>query len=370
MTDIHLLRAQAFVLVVESASRVGNSWLSANEGGSAWRFSQLVYGRQSIKLGYLPVSGELASPAEAEWKHGTIRLVLGDDSEFDDAAADQCMGYAVTITINRSRGAVEAVTSIVGLPPIFHVRVDGGVALSSDVRTLLQHTSVTPQFDPDAVSDVFRMGYPLHGRTMFRHISMLPAGHRLTVDADGQSQLDRCWDLPEWDYARTWPDIVAEQADVFRQAVRKTSVQGAFLSLTAGLDSRAILAALLVDQRSIPAFTTTGYLPSIDSRTAQALCNHYGLQHTNVVLGDDFLGELPNYVLEASRLSGGICGLIQAHEVYSYRRVAHLGSRRLSGNLGNQVGRCGTEGIALRGADLDVLAPEFGFRKAVFAIRV
>ena len=289
--------------------------------------------------------------------------MLGDDSELDDTAADQCLGYAVTVTINCSRGTVEALSSIVGLPPIFHVRVNGGVALSSDVRTLLQHASVRPQFDPDAVSDVFRLGYPLHGRTMFRHISMLPAGHRLTVDADCRTQLDRCWDLPEWDFARTWPDIVAEQADVFRQAVRMISVQGAFLSLTAGLDTRAILAALVVDRRSIPAFTITGYYPSIDARTAQALCSHYGLQHTSVVLGGDFLRDLPDYVLDASRLSGGICALAQAHEVYSYRRVAHLGSRRLSGSLGNQVGRCGTEGNTLRGADLSILAPEFGLKK-------
>lgn len=362
MTDIHLLRARSFILVVESAGRLGNLCPTTAESWAAWRFSQLVYGRQSIRLGYLPASGAHASAAEVEWKHSTIRLVLGDDSEFDDAAADQCLGYAVTITIDRARAFVEAVTSIVGLPPIFHVRADGRVALASDISKLLQYTSATPQLDSDAILDVFSLGYPLHGHTMFRNISMLPAGHRLTVDANGNCQLQRCWDLPEWDYAHTLPDIVAEQADVFRQAVRKTSVQGAFLSLTAGLDTRAILAALLVDQRPIPAFTTTGYLPSIDSRTAQLLCNHYGLQHTSVVLGEDFLRDLPNYVLEASRLSGGICGLAQAHEVYSYRRVAHLGSRRLSGNLGNQVGRCGSEGNALRGADLRVLAPEFGFR--------
>jgi len=75
-----------------------------------------------------------------------------------------------------------------------------------------------------------------------------------------------------------------------------------------------------------------------------------------VSLDERYLRDLPAYVVEASRLSGGLASLGQAHEVYFYRQLEGRGSRRLSGILGNQVGRGGVEGVSSRNADLAVLA--------------
>jgi len=60
------------------------------------------------------------------------------------------------------------------------------------------------------------------------------------------------------------------------------------------------------------------------------------LPHVVVSLDEQFRRDLPTYVVEASRLSGGLASLGQAHEVYFYRQLKGLGSRRLSGILGNQ----------------------------------
>jgi hypothetical protein len=49
-------------------------------------------------------------------------------------------------------------------------------------------------------------------------------------------------------------------------------------------------------------------------------------------------------------LSGGLASLSQAHEVFFYNRLNNQHSARLSGNLGNQVGRGGAENISLRNA--------------------
>jgi hypothetical protein len=74
-----------------------------------------------------------------------------------------------------------------------------------------------------------------------------------------------------------------------------------------------------------------------------------------ITLGELFLKDLPDYVLRASKLSGGLAGLEQAHEVYFYEQLRGLGSRRLSGHLGNQIGRRGVEGVSMRRADCRVL---------------
>jgi len=60
-------------------------------------------------------------------------------------------------------------------------------------------------------------------------------------------------------------------------------------------------------------------------------------------------------VMEASQLSGGLASVEQAHQVYVYQQLERFGSRRLSGYLGNQVGRRGVEGISIRNAEPCVL---------------
>jgi hypothetical protein len=129
-------------------------------------------------------------------------------------------------------------------------------------------------------------------------------------------------------------------------------------SLTGGLDTRAILAALSRSHTTLVACTLSGGLGlSLDARLARTVSSAYGMKHIIVTLGSDFLRELPDHVTAASRLSGGLSSLSQAHEVYFYRQLQGLGSRRLSGYLGNQIGHQGVEALSLRGADLTVLHP-------------
>ena len=67
--------------------------------------------------------------------------------------------------------------------------------------------------------------------------------------------------------------------------------------------------------------------------------------------------QLPDYVQRASRLSGGLLSLREAPEVYLGHELGGRFAARLSGNLGNEVGRGGTEGVGTRGARLDILDP-------------
>jgi hypothetical protein len=76
-----------------------------------------------------------------------------------------------------------------------------------------------------------------------------------------------------------------------------------------------------------------------------------------VTFGDGFESELPRYVELASRLSGGLSSVGQAPEIHLYEQSGREFAARLSGNLGNQVGRGGTERLSLRDGSLEILAP-------------
>src|SRR5439155_1254214 len=91
----------------------------------------------------------------------------------------------------------------------------------------------------------------------------------------------------------------------------------------------------------------------------------YALPHHVVRLDALFLADLPAYVVAASRLSGGLSSLEKAGEIYFYRQLDGTANRELSGELGNQVGRQGFEGLSLRNADESIL--EGGFRALISA---
>ena len=138
---------------------------------------------------------------------------------------------------------------------------------------------------------------------------------------------------------------------------KRIDLDNTFLSLTAGVDTRAIFAALVLAGRRFHAYTLTGESPSIDAQAARAICRSYGVPHETVSLDGDFRKRLPDYVVEASRLSGGVASLGQAHQVHFYRKLPGRYLGRLSGNLGNQLGRKGIERVSTRAITVSVLPP-------------
>jgi hypothetical protein len=153
-------------------------------------------------------------------------------------------------------------------------------------------------------------------------------------------------------------DYIAAQTDALVAAMSRIDVSGSFLSLTAGLDSRTILALLVRDGRRIPALTLSAPCTSLDARRAAELCRGYAIPHEIVRLDAAFVRAFPECAREASRRSGGLASFRQAPEVFFYRTACAGYTARLSGNLGNQVGRSGPESATMRRVDPAILAAD------------
>jgi hypothetical protein len=186
----------------------------------------------------------------------------------------------------------------------------------------------------------------------------MPAGYQFDFDAAGQRSV-RYWTPPRPDPVCDWKAFREIQAQAFSDAMRRMDKASTVLSLTAGLDTRTILAALVRDGVRLPTVTLSGETPSLDAHIAAKLSRAYGLQHEVVRLDGEFFKRLPEYLVEASRLSGGLSSIEQADEVFFNRVLSKRARARLSGNLGNQVGRGGTEKVSMRNADTSLLGSYF-----------
>lgn len=285
-----------------------------------------------------------------------LTLVVGDDAEWDETQGRSCMASAACVEWDPARGSLRVVSSIAGLPPVFIHREPGTVIVASELSVLRAVAGARAEIDPRAAVELFTIGYPLEHRTLLKDVMLMPGGHSLSLDTQGRAQLTRAWEPPGPRAAEGGSSSIDRQAEAFRQAMRRLCLSESVFALTGGLDTRAILAALCEEGRRLPACTMSGAGSlCLDARLARALCQAYGLPHVVVAPDDRFLSDLPAYVVEASQLSGGLASVEQAHEVYFYRRLEGIGARRLSGNLGNQVGRQAPEGVSMRSANTAVL---------------
>jgi len=284
-------------------------------------------------------------------------LLLGDASEWEGDVHHPNLAHAVTIRYHETDNSITIHTSIVGLPPIFVYSEPERVIVSSDIHLISKFAGVRLQFDPEGVQEFARIGHPVGHRTLFRNTTLVPSGTRLVIANTGSVKSDRSWRLPD-PHPVDWNTFILAQVEAFVRSVRRMDVRNSFLSLTAGLDTRTVFATLASDKRLIPAVTMSGPNLSLDARTARKLSNAYSTQHRVVTIGKEFERELPTYVEKASLLSGGLASLRQAPEVFLYQQLAGSYSGRVTGNLGNQVGRGGTEGVSTRRAALEVLTKE------------
>ncbi|HET9440591.1 MAG TPA: hypothetical protein VFO52_10490 [Longimicrobiales bacterium] len=312
------------------------------------------HARGRIQVSYVArADGHQSSPDDL------LELCLGDSGDLDRTNFLENAASAVPIRYDAARGQLSLATSIVGMPPVFLYRDAAVTAVTSDIHLLLRVPGVQLEMHPHSVIELARIGHPVEHRTLFRNLSIVESGARLVMEGDGSVQVTRSWQMPDT-APLDWPQFLDAQMSAFTGAVKSIDVERTFLSLTAGLDTRTVFAALAAQQRLMPGATMSaaGQL-SLDAMTARRLCNAYGVEHFVVTFGDDFRARLPQHIEDASLLSGGLATLDQAPEVYLYR---HLGARfgaRLSGNLGNQVGRGGTEGVSTRSANVGILSDRF-----------
>ncbi len=346
------VRARAFILTIGAARS-----LKVLDSGSKTVPHVVTSEDGRWELGFVPEAPGSDQPTLDGRR--PITLVLGDDAEWNDVGDQGCMGNAVAVRVDLAERNVQVWSSITGLPPAFLSRRPDGLILTSDLSLLAATRGL--RLDPVAVADLFRIGYPSDHRTLFRDTSLVPGGHVVRVGADGQFRVARAWSLPEAARRLDWPSYIDLQVQTFRDTMRTLDLSTSFFSLTSGVDTRTILAALVsqAERVSLPTATLSGPTLSLDARVARTLSETYSLPHHVVRLDADFLRDLPTYVTEASRWSGGLTSLEEAGEVYFYRQLAGLGARRLAGGFGNQVARQGLERVSPRGAALTVLADEF-----------
>jgi asparagine synthase (glutamine-hydrolysing) len=246
--------------------------------------------------------------------------------------------YAAVVYDSNAR-RVHLITDRYGLRHLFWARHGEGIAWASEVKAMLELPGFEPKIDRETVRDFIEMGHHAGDRTWFEGVELLPAGTVLTWDESARAaSRRRYWwwdDIKPLEGVTDEEELAREVGRLFRASVERRSRNGGRVGLTlsGGLDSRAILAAM-PDENGPAQAVTFGRKNCDDIRFAARAAEVKGAAHHVVEL------DAANWL--APRLEGvwstdGQLNLMHMHIITVAPVLKRLFDVNLDGFLANAI---------------------------------
>lgn len=196
-----------------------------------------------------------------------------------------------------------------GIKPLYYCHQGRQFAFASEMKALLQISDMPRRMDLTALNQYMTFLWVPEPLTILEGIVKLPAGH-YALYQNGELRTQQYWDLkfPPADYhfPANESQLVPEIRERFTASVKSQMLSdvplGSFLS--AGLDSSSIVAAIS-EVSSTPARTYTitfppkyrrGEVTLDDPNVARRTAQHFGCEHTEIVVEPDVVDLLPKLV--------------------------------------------------------------------------
>jgi len=198
-----------------------------------------------------------------------------------------------------------------GLQPLYYSVSPDGLIFAAEVKALLEDKNIVKKPDYESFADFLHYGQILGQKTLFRDIKLLEPGSLLTFDLkDVKVTLKKYWHLDELFVEKGAYSTRGSAEDVVSLLVESIRAQNAHreilgLSLSGGLDSRAILAGLEKNAKGISTYTL-GLPGCADQKLSAQMSKVAGTNHEFIELDQSYIADFENMALEMIHLSDGM----------------------------------------------------------------
>jgi asparagine synthase (glutamine-hydrolysing) len=187
-----------------------------------------------------------------------------------------------------------------GKKPLYYHADGERLIFASEIKALLQDSSIKRRVSPEGLSDYFTFGVIPSPSTVFKDIRQVPPAHLLVWER-GRARTHEYWDVYFDESGPATPGAASEAfSALFDEAVRMRMVAdvplGAFLS--GGVDSSAVVASM-ARQSARPVVTTcVGFVERSHSELehARTVAKALGTEHHEVLVKPDAISDLPRLV--------------------------------------------------------------------------
>lgn len=168
-----------------------------------------------------------------------------------------------------------------GLRPHYYAVNNDKLLFAPEVKAILQDKDFKKELNDETVADFFAFGEILGNKTFFKEIEVLPPASILTYEK-GEISIKQYWNFNyEPDYSKTEDEFVDELVITFKKAVaiRMKDNNHCGVSLSGGLDSRSVVAAIEKNKRKDVLAFTFGPLDCDEVKIAKKVADITGLMH-------------------------------------------------------------------------------------------
>jgi Asparagine synthase len=187
-----------------------------------------------------------------------------------------------------ARPYVRIVTSMVAARPYYFARTNHGLFIhGSSVFDVVRDARLVWKWNPRAITALALFGHTVGDDTLHPDVAHMPCAAVLTA-TEGHTRIERHDDAWTAVFAQRPADDPNEAVSTLEEVFREMAAPDAVVSLSAGFDSRLLLAlALRAGHR--PRALTMGFDDSTDVRVARQITAALGLEHRVVeIAADDY----------------------------------------------------------------------------------
>jgi asparagine synthase (glutamine-hydrolysing) len=243
---------------------------------------------------------------------------------------------------DRMRGMAMLFNDRYGMHRIYYHESKEAFYFAAEAKAILAVRPELRKADPRGLGEFVACGCVLENRTLFERIHVMPPA-AAWVFCDGAIERKKAYFQPrEWeDQESLEPGEYYEKLrEVFsRNLPRYFNGKGRIgMSLTGGLDTRAIMAWRKSPPGTLPCYTFGGgYRDCRDVLVARQVANICGQSHQVIPVANEFLSRFPRYAERSVYLSEGCADLSRSPDLYVNENAREIAPVRMTGLYGDEV---------------------------------
>lgn len=253
-------------------------------------------------------------------------------------------GYFHALVADRSLGTVSLMNDRYGMQRLYIHESKDAFYFAAEAKAILAVRPELRTINIESLGELISLGAVLENRSLFQGIDVLPNASLWSFRNGSIEKKREYFNPQEWE-SETVLDPNAfyrELRDAFAQNLPRyfSGRQPVAMSLTGGLDTRAVMSWYKGPQGSLPCYTFGGtYRDCQDVLIARRVAKSCGQPHQVIETGSDFLSQFSKLAERSVYLTDGGADVSCSAPLYVCQKARQIAPVRMTGNYGDQIVR-------------------------------
>jgi len=246
------------------------------------------------------------------------------------------------LLIDKRRGSAMLFNDRYGMHRICYHQSKEAFYFAAEAKAILAARPELRTPSPKGLGEFVAYSCILEDRTLFKEIHVVPAGSAWTFRDGSLERKDSYFQPREWEeQAHLGPEsYYGEIRDVFSRNLPRY-FKGDLpigMTLTGGLDTRAIMAWQKATPRSLPCYTFGGMLRDCeDVRVARQVATQCHQSHQVIQVGTEFLSRFAHYAERSIYFTEGTIDVSHSSDLYVSEKARQIAPVKVVGTYGSEV---------------------------------